>query len=82
MVDYKKIDSDYWFNDEKLAEKFGVKKDTVMIKVRKFEKVAPQYVINLGRRITFVPAFVAWDRFEKKYKGAARKPKFEYEELP
>ncbi|ANT44141.1 hypothetical protein Dub35A_008 [Lactococcus phage Dub35A] len=80
MVDYKKIDPDYWFNDEMLAEKFGVKKNTVMIKVRKFEKVAPQYVINLGRRITFVPAFIAWDRFEKKYKGASRKPKFEYEE--
>ncbi|QDK71488.1 hypothetical protein [Lactococcus protaetiae] len=78
MVDYKKIDSDYWFNDEKLADKLGVKKETIQIKIRKFEKIAPHFVINAGKRITFIPAFIAWDSYQKKYRGVAKKPKFEY----
>jgi hypothetical protein len=80
MINLSSLKSDEWATDEKLAEALGVKKETIQIKIRKFQKETTDkdYVIDLGKRITFVPAFIAWSNYSKKYRGVSRKPKFEY----
>ncbi|MFQ6322563.1 hypothetical protein [Lactococcus sp. LG606] len=80
MINLSSLNSDEWATDEKLAKALGVKKETIQIKIRKFQKetIDKDYVIDLGKRITFVPAFIAWSNYSKKYRGVSRKPKFEY----
>lgn len=75
-----KFNPDLWKTDEELATFFHVKKETVMIKVRRFEKECPSYVFNVGKRISYIPAFVEWDSFDRKHKDVSRKPKFEFSE--
>lgn len=78
-MNLKELNSDDWSSDSRLAETFGVKIDTIRRKVRSFGAENPKYVIKIGSRLTFVPAFIAWTEYERKYQNASRKPKFEYE---
>lgn len=78
-MNLKELNSDDWSSDSRLAETFGVKIDTMRKKVRSFETENPKYVIKIGNRLTFVPAFIAWNEFERRYRNAPRKPKFEFE---
>lgn len=82
MIDVSSLKSDKWATDEELARLFKVKKATIQIRVRNFQKETfdKEYVLDMGKRITYVPAFVAWNTHSKKYRDVARKPKFEYQE--
>ncbi|MBB5887720.1 hypothetical protein HNQ37_000594 [Lactovum miscens] len=78
-INLYELNSDDWASDSRLAETFGVKIDTMRKKVRAFEANDPEHVIKIGSRLTFVPAFIAWSEYERKYRNVSRKPKFEFE---